>query len=118
MRFEAMASCARAAVLALCSLHRTEQLAYYKDTSKHCTEPRRGIARALSKRCEAGRLHIAPTRSAQLLRHKRGSAARGAAQTSTMPSAAKRSREAQDDKPAPKRQRGAATGDADSGHCI
>ena len=39
--------CARA-VLALCSLHRTEQLAYYKDTSKHCTEPRRGIARALS----------------------------------------------------------------------
>ena len=37
---------------------------------------------------------------------------RGAAQTSTMPSAAKRSREAQDDKPAPKRQRGAATSKA------
>ena len=25
-----------------------QQLAYYKDTSMHCTEPRRGIARALS----------------------------------------------------------------------
>ena len=25
-----------------------KQLVYYKDTSKHCTEPRRGIALALS----------------------------------------------------------------------
>ena len=69
MRFEERAVATTVSGLAF------QQLAYYKDTSKHCTEPRRGIARALSNAAKLD-VHIAPTRSAQLLRHKRASAAR------------------------------------------
>ena len=43
MRFEE-----RAVATTVSRLLSFQQLAYYKDTSKHCTEPRRGIARALS----------------------------------------------------------------------
>ena len=50
MRFEERAVATTVSGLASLAF---QQLAYYKDTSKHCTEPRGGIARALS-RCEAG----------------------------------------------------------------
>ena len=89
-----------------------QQLAYYKDTSKHCTEPRAALHAGAILR-EAGLLRyssLAPTRSCSDTSEPAPPA--GGPQTSTMPSAAKRSREAQDDKPAPKRQRGAATSKA------
>lgn len=44
MRFEERAVATTVSSLSLAF----QQLAYYKDTSMHCTEPRRGIARALS----------------------------------------------------------------------
>ena len=46
MRFEERAVATTVSRLLLSAAF--QQLAYYKDTSKHCTEPRRGIARALS----------------------------------------------------------------------
>ena len=48
MRFEERAVATTVSRLLLSCKLAFQQLAYYKDTSMHCTEPRRGIARALS----------------------------------------------------------------------